>query len=139
MMEEVLIITDHVWEDTINVVFTDDIKRSITEQCGRLNIPSKRYTKGLKHTDGVVCNVKEKNYRGTWVLFNFKHCNEGIILHECNHVTFGLLDKRKIYLNERTQEVYVYTQQWLFNQINKFYKHLKSEQATEQLKEVKED
>lgn len=138
-IEQVLIIKNHVWEDTINVIFTSDIKKSIEEQCERLSIPSKRYVKGLKHTDGVVCNVHEGDYRGTWVLFNFQHCNEGIIVHECSHITFGLLDKREIYLNERTQEVYAYTQQWLFNQINNFYKELKSEQAREQLKEVKED
>lgn len=130
-MEEVFIIKNHIWEDTINVIFTDDIKISIKEQCERLNFSPKRYIKGLKHTDAVVCNVKEETYRGTWVLFNFKHCNEGIIVHECSHVTFGLLDKRGIYLGERTQEVFAYTEQWLFNQINSFYQELKAKQVKE--------
>lgn len=109
------------YEDNINVIFTDDIKRSITDQCKRLKINPKPYLP--IGAGAVVCQVKEKNYRGTWCLFDVNKYNPGIVVHETVHLSYNILNPRGLKLNNHTEEAFAYLQQFIFNQITDFYDH----------------
>lgn len=127
MTEEVYYIDkDHIFQDFVSVVFTDNIDESVTGQFKRLGL-----TLADKFKDGdtgAACvwtinelNKSNKRVYATWMLFDVNKINPGIIVHESVHLCLELLLKRGIKHKPSTDEVYAYTTQWVFNKVSVFY------------------
>jgi hypothetical protein len=127
MTEEVYYIDgDHAFQDAVNVIFTDDIDESIKQQCSRLKIDTDNLVGGIP-SSACVCFVDKistsgKKILATWALFDVNKINDGVIVHECIHLSFYMLDRRGLKHVEETDEAYAYTTQWLFNKIKGFHK-----------------
>jgi hypothetical protein len=130
MTEEVYHIEDHIYQDLIDVVFTDDINQSIREQCKVKNISTKDLIGG--DMSACVCCIDRKNKTtgqrvyGTWALFDVNKTTPDIIVHECVHLARTLAHKRGLWFTEETEEAYAYLIQWLFNKINGYYNDYKN-------------
>ena len=127
MVEDVYYIdSDHVYQDMVSVVFTDDIDESIKDQCARLKISDKKLL-GNNTAAACVCYVNEvskagKKVSATWALFDVRKINNGIIVHECVHLAFQMLNDRGLKHKSSTDEAYAYLTQWLYNKISGFHK-----------------
>ena len=121
--ENVLVISDHIFAEAVNVVFTDNINESIKLQSEYHKIDPKPYLTS-PNTSGVVCHVYEQDYRATWVLFDINKVDEGVIVHEVIHIVFNILTIREINHVLETDEVFAYTTQWFFNKIFDFWNEI---------------
>jgi hypothetical protein len=118
-MEKILIISDHIWEDVINVILTDDINATIKHNAEVNNFNPDKYL--TDHADAVCLDIEEPGFNSCALIFDISKINVGRIVHETNHLTYNILDKRDVPLNDETMEVYAYTQTWLFNKVYDFW------------------
>lgn len=118
-MEEIYIINDHIFEDIISVIFTDDINETIKHNAKVNNFEPGKYL--VDHADAVCLDIEEPGFNSLALIFDIAKINAGRIVHETNHLTYNMLDKRDMPLNDETMEVYAYTQTWLFNKVHNFW------------------
>ena len=128
-VEEVFVITDHIFEDAISVIFTDNINESVEWQCKHWGINPVKYIIKDGESHAAVFYVKEPELRATWVIFDINNIDTGIIVHEIFHLVQDLLYKRDIKLSRATGEVFAYTNQWFFNKINNFWNEVKADKS----------
>ena len=122
--EEHFQIHSEIWEDTLNVIFTEDIDLSIRTQCEIQGFDHKPYMSEGKVIDGCVLTVEEPNYRSIWFLLKIG-CVESTVVHELEHFVFRLLDSKGICHNYHTTEVFAYTFAFYYKEIMKIYAKFK--------------
>lgn len=123
LIEEVFYIKDHVYQDTVSVIFTDNLNKAIKQQCKMRGFSPKRYLVD-DDTGAVVEYVKEKNYTASWVLFDINKYKESTVVHECLHLAHHLLEPRGLKLKDSTSEAYAYLIEFLFTKITGFYEEM---------------
>jgi len=129
-IEEVFVISGHIFQDVISIIFTSNINDSITWQCKHKKISPAKFIADKDKINAIVCYVDDGDLQETWVLFDINKINTGIIVHEVTHVVHDILSKRDIKLSHKTEEVFAYTNEWFFNKINDFWTELKANLKT---------
>lgn len=88
--------TDHKYEYTVEIIFTDDPKRSLCNLYKRWGIDE-------DPIDGVALTVYCENKSGSYIdigryalIFGYEHFTPNVIAHECTHLTMAILGDRSI-------------------------------------------
>lgn len=116
-------ISTEIWEDTINLIFTDDIEQSIINQAALQQFDPSPYLFGGKQLYGAVLIIEEPNYRANWMLFNYD-AKEHTVVHEIEHFVFHLLNSKGLKHNKKTTEAYAYTFAYIYKKVMGIYREL---------------
>ena len=124
IFEKEFILGCGVWQDEYIIIFSTDIKASAEKRVAQLGL-----SRELPNNDDTGCfiDIREANDEAGIILFNLETTDEGFIVHESFHIVLKILKWRNITLNAKTEEVYAYTLQWLFNEVKNFHQQALSE------------
>lgn len=113
-----------VWQDTIHIIISEDIKNALADTLRKHQISEKtileEYTP-CERTDVFVVTVKEPELYSRFVVLR-PSTEVSSIVHESEHLTHDILSYRGIKHCDETDEVYAYTQQFIFNNIYNEFK-----------------
>jgi|SRR6478736_3114759 len=126
-------VNDEVWEyvenivlndwggDVYNVVFTNDIQSTVRYQCDRCKIPSKKFLPG-NNCLGCFINTGDKYGRRMWILLDIEKVSERVIVHECFHAIYYLLDTKGVKLKPSSEETFAYLLDSLYTRVRRVMK-----------------